>query len=187
MRQIFEYEEKFFCNNIKPFLSFIKNDLRFEFKAKLYEEDTYLQDKNGVYISNLSCLRLRKSNNKYLELTAKYACSNDIRLKKEKNISLPLQKEKRIYQLLNRIGFSKYCTVFKERFIYTAKKNNITYNVMIDTINEKYHFVEFEIVSDKYHESFKNKLDEFINLFKNFDLVKTNENYRDFVKNIKNN
>ncbi|MBQ8251351.1 MAG: CYTH domain-containing protein [Alphaproteobacteria bacterium] len=183
MQQIIECEEKFFCAHTPALFHFIEKELKFKFQKKVFETDIYLKDKQSLYIQKDSCLRIRKSNLPFFELTSKKLLKNDIRVKIEKTITFPAHKHQRILALLKRIGFKEYCTVFKERFIYTSDKFSSTYNIMLDVINKKTSFLELEIVSEKNDPQLLKKLSEFEKLFQKFNLQKTDQNYRDFVKN----
>lgn len=177
-----ECEEKFFCTPTPALFQFIEKELKFTFQKKIYETDIYLKDEQAIYLQQNTCLRIRKSNSNLLELTSKKVLKNDNRIKIEKNYTFALEKEKRILNLLKRIGIEEYCTVFKERFIYTLQNKSLTYNIMIDILNHKTSFIELEIISDKNNINFEKKLDEFIRLFEHFNLKKTTQNYRDFTK-----
>ena len=183
MKTQIECEEKFFCTHSEKLNSFILNNLQFNLKEKLEEEDIYLKDKDNKYIQQDTCLRLRKTNNSYMELTRKSAINNNECLKKDKNIPFPIKKEKRLLLLLEQIGISAYCIVNKKRTIYTKEKENLTFNIALDIINNNTQFIELEIVSQGYHSDLESKLDEFIILFKDFNLKKANINYRDFCIN----
>ena len=186
MKTQIECEEKFFCTHSEKLISFILNDLQFNLKEKLEEEDIYLKDKDNKYIQQDTCLRLRKTNNSYMELTRKSAVNNNECLKKEKNIPFPIKKEKRLLLLLEQIGISAYCKVNKKRTVYTKTKENLTFNIALDIINDKTQFIELEIISLNYQNDLNIKLDEFISFFKDFNLKKANINYRDFcLKQIK--
>lgn len=176
-----ECEEKFFCPHSDKLISFILNELSFEFQEKLKEEDVYLKDKKERYIQKDTCLRVRKTNNSSLEITRKVAVNNDERIKSEKNISLPVNKEKRLFSLLNHMGITPYCIVSKKRSIYSKKIENLSYNIVLDVINDKTAFLEIEIVSQNYNPDLSSKLQEFIQKFQKFPLKKANINYRDFV------
>ncbi len=182
MQKIIECEEKFFCEHTPALFYFIEKELGFCFQKKVIETDIYLEDKQSLYIQKNTCLRLRKSGSELLELTSKKILNNDERIKIEKTHFFPLKKEEHLLNLLKRIGIKEYCTVFKERFIYTAKKSSITYNIMIDILNQKSSFLELEIIANRPHEVLKQKLNDFVKLFEQFNLKKTNKNYRDIIK-----
>lgn len=183
MKTQIECEEKFFCTHSNELISFILNNLNFKLKEMLEEEDIYLKDKNNKYIQKDACLRLRKTNNSYMELTRKSAINNNVCLKKEKNIPFPIKKEKRLLSLLSQIDITPYCKVHKKRTIYTKTKENLTFNIALDIINNHTQFIELEIISHGYHKSLELKLNEFISYFKDFNLKKANINYRDFCIN----
>ena len=181
MPQIIECEEKFFCNHTPTLFHFIEKELGFHFQKKVFETDTYFKDKNNKYIQPDTCLRLRKSDSQLLELTSKKILHKDERIKIEKTYTFSSQKKERILSLLKRIGITPYCTVFKERFVYTLEKENLLYSVMIDIINEKTSFLELEIVANTNDINLEQKLNNFVALFQNFNLKKTSQNYRDFT------
>ncbi len=183
MAQQIECEEKFFCTLSPALFQFIEKKLYFQFQKKTHETDIYFKDKNLKYLQPDTCLRLRKNNTPFCELTRKKVIGNDNCIKIEKNFSFHQTKLKRFMSLLNRIEVEKYCTVFKERFIYTKKQSKITYNIMIDVLYDQYTFIELEILSQSYNASFlKQKLNDFILLFKDFNFQKATQNYREFTK-----
>lgn len=184
MEKIYEYEEKFFCSNPEKIKTFLEKELQFSFIKKVLEEDIYFKDIKNKYLSKNTCLRLRKTNNKFLELTSKKANTFDLSIKLEKTFPLPLNKKDRLIHLLNRIGISEYITVFKERFIYQKKFNNIICHIMIDKINKKYTFLEIEFTSNKQDFTLSKKvLEKIIKELSSFKIEQTTENYRDFIKN----
>ncbi|MBO7243804.1 MAG: CYTH domain-containing protein [Alphaproteobacteria bacterium] len=183
MKHQIECEEKFFCKHTPELISFILNELNFKFKETLEEEDIYLKDEKGIYIKKDACLRLRKTNNLFLELTRKSVVNQNNQLKKEKNIPFPINKEKRLLSLLKRIGISPYCQVKKQRTIYLKRQENLTYSITLDTINNKTQFMELEITTKSLQNDLEIKLDNFISLFHTFNLKKANTNYRDFIIN----
>ncbi len=183
MPQQIECEEKFFCSLSPALFQFIEKELQFKFQKKVKETDIYFKDKNLKYLQPNTCLRLRTNNTPFCELTRKKVVGNDTCVKIEKNFSFPQTKLVRLMSLLHRIEVEKYCTVFKERFIYTKEKNCITYNIMIDILNNQYTFIELEILSHTHNALFlKQKLNDFISLFKNFNFQKAKQNYREFSK-----
>ena len=184
MKQIYEYEEKFFCSNSENIIHFITENLNFSFKERVIEEDIYFQDPKKNYLTKTTCLRLRTTNNAQLELTSKRAANIQSRVKIERNLPLPHYKKERIISLLHRIGFSEYTTVFKERFIYTKTINNSTCNLMIDILNKKYTFLEIEFLTNKRNfNSLKKNMEKISKTLQKFNIEKTIENYRDFLKN----
>lgn len=186
MHKVIEFEEKFMIPNFLELEHFILNNLNFSKVEITKEADIYFTDKQNLFLTPKTCLRIRKSPNKNSILTLKKLAGNtyDLRHKIEKNFSFPPQKENRVIHILNRIGFSPYCTVFKERTIFSKTINQLDHNIMIDCINNKYWFLELEITSPIDIEQAKilSLFSDFKNEFNHFNLKKCDENYRDFVK-----
>ncbi len=192
MTNRFEFEQKFFCNQYDDLVN-ILNKLDFKKENELLSEvDEYFTDINCEYIKNRTRLRIRKTNNKTMELTFK-GKSNDFGnayAKMESNIDLNIDSYHEIKDLLFSIGYYSYCIVDKIRTTFSKVTDGINYNVMIDNIKNVGSFVEFEILTEDNPDCniISDKFNEFMLLFKNIKLEKANLPYRDFVaKNIYDN
>ena len=153
---------------------------------EITEEDTYYTDKDLTFIDNRTCLRTRKTNEDFLELT--YKPKSDDKLekygKKEVNLKLDPQDYKDTKFILEELGYIEYVSFIKHRKVYSKEMNNIEYNIMIDTIDNIGNFIELEILVDteKQKEEFHNEIDNFVKQM-NCDKLKEKEKpYRDIVK-----
>ena len=76
-----------------------------------------------------------------------------------------------------------YCTVQKKRCIYSKTIQSLSYNIVLDIINNQFSFMELEIISSNSTIDLTPQLNEFISLFKDFKIQKAKINYRDFIIN----
>lgn len=67
--------------------------------------------------------------------------------KAENNISVPVVEYDSLKGLFASLGYYSYTGVKKERSTYSCEIGNLTYNVMLDHIENIENFVEFEILS----------------------------------------
>lgn len=180
-----EIEKKYFCNNDKGLLKLIdKNELKLIDES--IEIDEYFTDINSLFIKNRTCLRIRKKNDDYMELTFKGKSKEFLNsyAKMENNISLKKEQYNNIVDILNALGYLSYSIVDKKRTTYSKKKGNIIYNVMIDHIKSIGNFVEFELLyddNDKSIDDLKVLLNDFVDSFKELNFESANLPYRDFV------
>ena len=163
----------------------IAEELGFKKKENISEVDEYFTDINSVFVENRTCLRLRNTNNKELELTFK-GKSKDLSnayAKLENNIKLSLNDYEKIKILFFNLGYYSYSIVKKERQIYTKREDSLTYNLVIDNIKDIGSFVEFEILAaiDLDIETVYKKLDKLIESFKEIEFKEASLPYRDFV------
>lgn len=180
-----ETEQKYYCFNQKKLMEKIISLNFKEFPVKV-ESDEYFTDINSEYIKNRICLRIRKTNNKNMEITFKGKSSSLLGqyCKLENNIKADINEYDNIVNLFTSLGFYSYCTVKKERHTFLKKEDNYKYSIMIDTLSNIGGFVEFEIISEQENskkEELKVALRKFINTFSEFNLKEEIRPYRDVV------
>ncbi|MDD3341565.1 MAG: class IV adenylate cyclase [Bacilli bacterium] len=180
-----EIEKKFYCENIKK-LEQVVMDTGFKLVETSHETDEYFTDIDSIFIKNRTCLRIRKTNEERMELTFKGKSKEltNLYAKTENNISLDIKEYKDTIGFLSTLGYYSYAIVNKKRLTYSHTDNDLTYNVMIDQINELGNFVEFEILSTDDNQDMhclKEKLDHFIEKFASIHLESADLPYRDFV------
>ena len=150
------------------------------------EEDTYFTDKQLEFIQDRVCLRTRKTNEEYLELTYKpRSDSNTERYgKREVNIRINPEDYEDIKYVIDRLGYLEYVSFKKHRSTYSKVIDGYVHNIMIDNIEGVGDFSEFEILSDdgKDKEILAKKLDMFITLFECNKYKEKTKPYRDIVK-----
>ena len=189
MSNIIELEASYILNeNCDDIYEKIKQE-KFEFVSENVEEDTYYTDKQEIFIKDRICLRTRKINEDFLELTYKPKVDNNIEKygKKEVNIKLQPSDCEDINYIIKELGYIEYVSFKKERKTYTKNINGIEYNIMIDKIKNIGTFVELEILTDteESKEKLATKLDEFVQLFNCDKLEEKMLPYRDIVKKYK--
>jgi beta-phosphoglucomutase len=181
--QRIEIEKKFYCANVDDLIKEIKlNNL--EFISTIKEIDEYFTDVESEFVLNRTCLRIRTTNDKDMEITFKGKSKelSNLYLKRESNITVNIEEYNDVVTMFNALGYYSYTKVNKERITYSLIDKNITYNVMIDKLSDIGSFVEFEILSDS-----KNKddlillLNNFIDKFSYLNLDTADMPYRDFV------
>lgn len=185
MAKRIEIEKKFYLKNIEKLIKIIEEN-NLNLINTNNEIDEYFTDINNNFIKNRTCLRIRKTNNEDMELTFKGKSLefNNFYAKTENNINIKINEYNNLLSLLKSIGYLSYTIVDKTRVTYSKKEENIEYNVMIDNIKSVGHFVEFEILShDEFDdtEKLKDKLENFVNLFKSIEFESADLPYRDFV------
>lgn len=188
MKNRIEVEEKYFVGNLK-LLEEIAISQQFKLDNSYIENDEYFTDIESKYIKNRTCLRLRNTDNKTLELTFK-GKSNDFQengyAKLERNIDLEIEQYDDVVEMLKNLGYYSYTIVNKNRKVYTKIVDKLNYNIMIDDIKGVGTFVEFEILSSNLNDSIseiKEKLNKFIEYFESVGLEEAKLPYRDFVAN----
>jgi len=166
----------------------IKNE-NFIFVSETIEEDTYYTDKEETFIQDRICLRTRKINDNFLELTYKPKVDDKIEKygKKEINIELKVNDYNDIKYIIQELGYIEYVSFKKHRETFSKQLNGVEYNIMIDKIENVGNYIELEILTD--NEENKNylatKLDEFVEKFECDKLEEKRLPYRDIVKNYK--
>lgn len=158
----------------------------FKLAHEVEETDTYFTDKDKEFVRTRTCLRIRKVNSEYMELTYKSKSSQDTERygKKEVNIQIKPTDYEDLVTVLSGLGYIKYVEFTKYRKVYSKKDNNVEYNIMLDNIKGIGDFVEFEIIT---HEDVSNserekKLADFIDEFNMTNGVEKKKPYRDIAK-----
>ena len=158
----------------------------FKLAHEVEETDTYFTDKDKEFVRTRTCLRIRKVNSEYMELTYKAKSSQDTERygKKEVNIQIKPTDYEDLVTVLSGLGYIKYVEFTKYRKVYSKKDNNVEYNIMLDNIKGIGDFVEFEIIT---HEDVSNserekKLADFIDEFNMTNGVEKKKPYRDIAK-----
>ena len=181
-----ELEKSFYLDDkYEQILNRIK-EKNFELTDELVEEDTYFTDKELKFIEDKVCLRTRKTDNKFVELTYKPKTSLETELygKKETNINLTIEDYDDIKYILKELGYVEYVSFKKYRKTYSKIINNFEYNIMIDKIDGVGRFIEIEILAQDYSnkEEASLKLDSFIKMLGCQELKVKEKPYRDLVK-----
>lgn len=185
MAKRLEIEQKFYFKDIKSLYDLLsKNNLTKKESENISDSDEYFTDIDSEYIKNRTCLRIRKTNNKNMEITFKGKSINfsNFYAKSENNINIDINDYSNLVDMLGSLGFYSYTTVTKSREVYNKTEDNIEYNVMIDKVEGIGSFIEFELLSDESIgiENLTNKLNQFIENFKSLNLEKAMLPYRDY-------
>ncbi len=158
----------------------------FKLAHEVEETDTYFTDKDKEFVRTRTCLRIRRIDSNYMELTYKAKSSQDTERygKKEVNIQVKPTDYEDLVTVLSGLGYIKYVEFTKYRKVYSKKDNNVEYNIMLDNIKGIGDFVEFEIIT---HEDVSNserekKLADFIDEFNMTNGVEKKKPYRDIAK-----
>lgn len=184
-----ETESKYYC--IEP-EKLIDQCEKLGLKRVKYitEYDEYFTDLDSAFIRNRTCLRIRNTDNKDMEITFK---GKSLELlgqysKIENNIQALSSEYNNYVALFSSLGYYSYVNVNKERIIYNYPDKKYEFNLMIDKLNGIGGFVEFEIIAngDDYHrDELIKELNGFVRKFSEFNLIEATEPYRDIVaKNI---
>ena len=158
----------------------------FKLAHEVEETDTYFTDKDKEFVRTRTCLRIRRIDSNYMELTYKAKSSQDTERygKKEVNIQIKPTDYEDLVTVLSGLGYIKYVEFTKYRKVYSKKDNNVEYNIMLDNIKGIGDFVEFEIIT---HEDVSNserekKLADFIDECNMTNGVEKKKPYRDIAK-----
>ena len=195
MASVIEIEASFYLDDGYDNLIANVNNQGFEFEEKIVEEDTYYTDKSMSFIKDRICLRTRKTNEEYLELTYKPKTDDNTEKygKKEVNLSIDPKDSKDVKYVLNELGYDVYVSFKKKREIYSKTINGFKYSVMIDEIENVGRYVELEILAhtEEEKEKLHDELDNFVESMGCNKLREKDKPYRDIVKeyleNTKNN
>lgn len=186
MSNIIELEASY---HLKDDYSDLLNKIKqedFILKENVTEEDTYYTDKELKFIDERICLRTRKINDDFLELTYKPKSDDKTEKygKKEVNIELNPNDYEDTKYVIKELGYIEYVSFKKYRKTYFKKENNAEYNIMIDTIDGIGNFVELEILvnSERQKEEFHDELDDFVKRMNCDNLKEKEKPYRDIVK-----
>jgi adenylate cyclase class IV len=81
----------------------IAQDMGFDLLSKSSESDEYFTDINNEYIKNRTCLRIRKVNNKFMEITYKGKSTSFLSqyCKLENNITADIKELKELIEKFN--------------------------------------------------------------------------------------
>lgn len=186
MSSIIELEASYYLDNdYDKILEKIEKE-NFKFIKDIVEEDTYFTDENMNFIQDRICLRTRKTNEDFLELTYKPKTDNNTEKygKREVNLKLDSKDYLDTKYIIEELGYIEYVSFKKHRKIYSKKINNFEYNIMIDKIEGVGDFIELEILanSDKEKEMLHNELDIFVKKIGCNKLREKEKPYRDIVK-----
>lgn len=186
MANVIELEASFV---LKEDYSNILNKIKeydYKLNSHILEEDTYYTDDKEVFIKDRICLRTRKTNEDFLELTYKPKTDNTTEKygKKEVNIELNVKDYNDMKFIINSLGYNEYVSFKKDRTIYTKNINGFEHNIMIDKIEGVGSYIELEILanSEKEKEALAKELDRFVQEFECNKLQEKNMPYRDIVK-----
>jgi len=180
-----ETEKKYYC--IEPEkLEKIAQDMGFDLLSKSSESDEYFTDINNEYIKNRTCLRIRKVNNKSMEITYKGKSTSFLSqyCKLENNITADIKEYDNYVSFFSSLGFYSYVIVEKERITYSLKRDDYSYSIMLDKLKDIGGFVEFEIVVDQEKSNLdvlNSELNSFVSSFNEVSLKEENKPYRDIV------
>ena len=158
----------------------------FKLAHEVEETDTYFTDKDKEFVRTRTCLRIRRIDSNYMELTYKAKSSQDTERygKKEVNIQIKPTDYEDLVTVLSGLGYIKYVEFTKYRKVYSKKDNNVEYNIMLDNIKGIGDFVEFEIITreDVSNSEREKKLADFIDEFNMTNGVEKKKPYRDIAK-----
>lgn len=184
-----ETEEKYYCMEPEKLIS-LATKYGFKKMKETLETDEYFTDIYSKFIKNRTCLRIRKKNNEYMEVT--YKGKSDSLLgqycKLENNIHANIEDYENYINLFSALGYYSYVEVKKKRITYSHENDNYQYSIMIDTLPEIGGFVEFEILADQNKISkkeVKKELENFVVKFNSLNLREATEPYRDIVAKYK--
>ena len=157
----------------------------FKFVSNIVEEDTYFSDKDLDFVKNRTCLRTRKTNEEFLELTYKQKSTEETEKygKKEVNISLDVKDYDDIKFVIKQLGYIEYVSFKKNRATYTREFDGLIHNIMIDELEGIGKFIELEILSDSEDkEKMEKELQKFVEEFECQNLTPKELPYRDIAK-----
>ncbi len=163
----------------------------FKLAENSIEEDTYFTDKDLEFVKNRICLRTRKTNEDFLELTYKPKSNDETEKygKREVNLKLDPKDYEDTKYVIKQLGYIEYVSFKKYRNVYSRRDSELEYNIMIDHIGGIGNFIELEILADANYdkEKLRLKLDEFIQKMNCNKLKEKEKPYRDIVKEYKDN
>ena len=184
---VFETEKKFRCDKIDELVAYALSMDFIITHENLSEHDIYFTDKDGTFIEQRICLRIRQTEN-HCEITHKWQSKDTEAFysKLENNINIAHDHKENAITLLQSLWFLRYVDVKKNRNLYKKDGENIVYNIAIDHIEGAWHFVEFEILSEKALEEnqIQSFFESFVDLFTDFGLQEERLPYRDIVKEL---
>lgn len=157
----------------------------FKLVSEEIEEDTYFSDKDLYFVKNRICLRTRKINDDYLELTYKPKSTEETEKygKKEVNIQLSVKDYEDIKFIINQLGYITYVSFKKYRTTYSKLVNGIERNIMLDELKDVGKYIELEVLSEKEDkQKMLSELEDFIDEFECRNLERKQMPYRDIAK-----
>ncbi len=180
-----ETESKYYCMEPEKLVGRCEK-LGFKKVKYITEDDEYFTDIESLFIKNRTCLRIRKTDNKEMEITFK---GKSLELlgqfsKLENNIAADIKEYDNYVSLFASLGYNSYVYVAKERLIYSHSNKSFRYSVMIDKIKGIGGFVEFELIANKddySRDTLIEELNNFINKFDGISLKEATEPYRDIT------
>lgn len=171
--------------NYEDILEKIKEQ-NFKLVEDSVEEDTYFTDKNLEFVKSRTCLRTRKTNEDFLELTYKPKTDNSTEKygKKEVNLRLDPKDYEDTKYVINQLGYIEYVSFKKYRQVYSKNIDGFEYNIMIDKIDGVGNFIELEILAntEEEKEKLRTELDKFVERMNCNKLKEKEKPYRDIVK-----
>lgn len=171
--------------NYEDILEKIKEQ-NFKLVEDSVEEDTYFTDKNLEFVKSRTCLRTRKTNEDFLELTYKPKTDNSTEKygKKEVNLRLDPKDYEDTKYVINQLGYIEYVSFKKYRQVYSKNIDGFEYNIMIDKIAGVGNFIELEILAntEEEKEKLRTELDKFVERMNCNKLKEKEKPYRDIVK-----
>ncbi len=162
----------------------------FKLVSEEVEEDTYFSDKDLYFVKNRICLRTRKINDNYLELTYKPKSTEETEKygKKEVNIELKIKDYEDIKYIIKQLGYIEYVSFKKYRTTYSKNFNGIERNIMLDELKGIGKFIELEVLSEKEDkQKMISELERFLDEFECSNLEKKKKPYRDIAKEYEKN
>lgn len=181
-----ELERSYILDEVeeKRIMEKIKQE-KFKLVSEEVEEDTYFSDEDLYFVKNRICLRTRKVNDNYLELTYKPKSTEETEKygKKEVNIELKVKDYDDIKYIIKQLGYIEYVSFKKHRTIYTKTINGIERNIMLDDLKGIGKFIELEVLSEKEDkQKMLSELENFIDEFECRNLKRKQMPYRDIAK-----
>ncbi len=180
-----ETESKYYCMEPEKLIDRCEK-LGFKKIKNITEDDEYFTDIDSLFIKNRTCLRIRKVDNKDMEVTFK---GKSLELlgqysKLENSITTNIKDYENYISLFGSLGYYSYVNVNKERLIYSYDDHEFIYSVMIDKINGIGGFVEFELIAnqeDFSKDTLMEELNNFVHKFDGISLREATEPYRDIT------
>lgn len=162
----------------------------FKLVSEEVEEDTYFSDKDLYFVKNRICLRTRKINDDYLELTYKPKSTEETEKfgKKEVNIELNVKDYEDVKYIIKQLGYIEYVSFKKYRTTYSKNVNGIESNIMLDELKGIGKYIELEVLSEKEDkQKMISELESFLDEFECSNLEKKEKPYRDIAKEFEDN
>lgn len=185
MSKKIEIEQKFYCGNYNELMNII-DSYGFTKNEEEFESDEYFSDVNGTFIRNRSCLRIRITDNKHLELTFK-GKSKDFSNSYGKavdDINVDISNYESMRNVFVSLGYLSYSVVNKTRETYSRNDGDFQYNIMIDKIDDIGTFIEYELLyykDDLSIDYLQNKLKGFMLKFSGLNFQNADLPYSDFA------